>query len=335
VTGFTEDEIVAVMRRLLAAEDPEVRLGVGDDAALVQLGDRLGILTVDMMVEGVHFDLQTTSARDLGYKAIVVNVSDVAAMGGSPRFGLVALAMPGATDARWVVELYGGIREAAGEYALSLVGGDTSRAERVVLSVTVTGEVTPSGAVTRGGARPGDLIVVTGALGASAGGLALIASKDPSARRAASTAWGRELMAAHLRPTARVGEGQTLAQCGATAMMDLSDGLAKDLPRLCRESGVGASVRLAALPVAAGLGHLAEVVTLDPLRLALAGGEDYELLATLPKESVGAATTKLKQRFGTPLTVIGEIAMGTSLVAVLPDGSEEPMPAGGWDHFGD
>jgi thiamine-monophosphate kinase len=334
VTGFTEDEIVAVMRRLLATDDPEVRLGVGDDAALVQLGDRLGILTVDMLVEGVHFDLRTTSARDLGYKAIVVNVSDVAAMGGSPRYGLVALAMPVATDARWVVELYGGMREAAGEYALSLVGGDTSRGDRVVLSVTVTGEVMANGAVTRGGARPGDLVVVTGTLGASAGGLALIASNDPSVRRAASTSWGRELMAAHLRPTARVGEGQTLAQAGATAMMDLSDGLATDLPRLCRESGVGASLRLAALPVAAGLGHLAEVIDAEPLRLALAGGEDYELLATLPPESVAGATAKLKQRFGTPLTVIGEITTGTSLVAVRPDGAEEPMPEGGWDHFG-
>jgi thiamine-monophosphate kinase len=334
VTGFTEDEIVAVMRRLLAADDPEVGLGVGDDAALVQLGDRLGILTVDMLVEGVHFDLRTTSARDLGYKAIVVNVSDVAAMGGSPRYGLVALAMPAATDARWVVELYGGMREAAGEYALSLVGGDTSRGDRVVLSVTVTGEVMANGAVTRGGARPGDLIVVTGTLGASAGGLALMASNDPSVRRAASASWGRELMAAHLRPTARVGEGQTLAQAGATAMMDLSDGLATDLPRLCRESGVGASLRLAALPVAAGLGHLAKVIDAEPLRLALAGGEDYELLATLPPESVAAATSKLKQRFGTPLTVIGEITRGTSLVAVRPDGAEEPMPEGGWDHFG-
>src|SRR5437762_7447918 len=136
----TEDELVASIRRILSGDLPGVVLGPGDDAALVEMGDRLGVLTADLLVEGVHFDTGMLSAHDLGYKSVAVNVSDIAAMGGSPRFGLVSLGLPAETDASWVVELYGGLREAADEYALALVGGDLSRSDRVVISVALTGE---------------------------------------------------------------------------------------------------------------------------------------------------------------------------------------------------
>src|SRR5437667_11502299 len=145
--SLSEDEWVAEMRKILGGEMPGVRLGVGDDAALVDAGDRLVILTADMLIEGVHFRLETISARDLGYKAIAVNVSDVAAMGGSPRYGLVSLGLPSDVDAAWVVELYGGVRDGAAEYALAVVGGDTSRADRVVVAVAMTGEVGKGAAV--------------------------------------------------------------------------------------------------------------------------------------------------------------------------------------------
>src|SRR5439155_4867608 len=137
VTGFDEDELVAALRRLLSGDAPGVRLGPGDDAALVDLGPHLGILTADLMVEDVHFRLATTSPRDLGYKSLAVNVSDVAAMGGSPRFALVSLGLPVDTELGGVVELYGGVREAADEHAMAVVGGDTSRAARVLVSVGV------------------------------------------------------------------------------------------------------------------------------------------------------------------------------------------------------
>ncbi len=324
--GFTEDELIETIRKILSGQLPGVVLGPGDDAALVEMGDRLGVLTADMLVEGVHFDLGMLSPRDLGYKAVAVNVSDVAAMGGSPRFGLVALGLPKDVEAAWIVELYGGLREAADEYALALVGGDVSRADRLVISVTVTGEAPRGGTVTRSGAKPEHRIVVTGVLGAAAGGLHLARAQP----RDAAADWGHELLRALCRPIARVGEGQTLAQNGATAMMDISDGLALDLSRLCRESEVGAAVDLSRVPVAPGLGHLAGV---DPLRLALEGGDDYELLATLPAWAVEPATEKLKERFGTPLTDIGEIREGSSLVAVGPDGRERPLEPKGWDHF--
>jgi thiamine-monophosphate kinase len=333
LNGFTEDELVGTVRRLLSGEAPGVRLGPGDDAAVVEMGSHDGILTADMLVEGVHFERHITSAHDLGYKALAVNVSDVAAMGGSPRFALVSLGLPKDVDASWVVELYAGLRDAAGEYAVSVVGGDTSKADRVVVSVALTGEVARGGAVTRAGARPGNRVVVTGALGAAAGGLRLAHAPPEEVAAAVVSEWGRSLVSAHFRPVARVGEGQTMAQAGATAMIDVSDGLAMDLGRVCRESGVAAAVRLSDIPVALGLRELAKVVPVEPLELALGGGEDYELLATLPTGSVSGAAAMLAERFGTQLTDIGEIREGAGLVTVEADGAERPLEPRGWDHF--
>jgi thiamine-monophosphate kinase len=335
MTGFTEDELIEVIRRLLAEDMPGVKLGLGDDAALVEMGSHLGVLTADMLVEGVHFDRDTTPPADLGYKALAVNVSDVAAMGGSPRYALMSLGLPEDVEASWVVELYGGLREGAREYGMAVVGGDTSRADCVVVSVAVTGEVARNGAVTRGGARPGDRIVVTGALGAAAGGLMLLRAPAHDVAQAAASDWGRSLVEAHLRPVARVGEGQTLGQSGATAMIDVSDGLAKDLGRLCEASGVAAAVVLADIPVALTLKQLADAVPeVDPVALALSGGEDYELLAALPPHAVPSASAKLAERFGTQLTDIGEIREGTGLVAIEADGRARTLEPKGWDHFG-
>ncbi len=330
---MSEDDLLAAIRRILSGGGPGLHLGPGDDAALVDLGGRLGVLTMDMLVEGVHFERSTISPRDLGYKAIAVNVSDVAAMGGSPRYALVGLALPRGIEAAWVVDAFGGMREAADEYALALAGGDLSAAESVVVSVAVTGEVARNGAVTWSGAQAGDRILVTGALGASAGGLRLAREQGESSREALTSGWGRALLATHFRPVARVGEGQTLAARGATAMIDISDGLAIDLTRLCRESGVAAVLRLADVPVAEGLEELSRVTEADPLDLALHGGEDYELLVTLPPAAVEDARRSLEERFGTPLTEIGEITEGEGVTAVDAAGVETPLVARGWDHF--
>jgi thiamine-monophosphate kinase len=330
---LSEDELIEAIRRVVDAEHPGVRLGIGDDAALVAAGSGETVLTTDMLIEGVHFERGSISARDLGAKAIVVNVSDVAAMAASPRYALVSVGLPTDLEAAWVVELAGGMRAACDEYALALVGGDTDRAPVVVISVTVVGEVAPGRAVLRSGARAGDAIVVTGELGAAAGGFALSRAHPSRAAAALSQPWGRELADALARPVARVGEARTLAQAGARAMMDLSDGLAKDLARLCRASGVGARVELARLPVAAALRAGAETLGVDALALALGGGEDYELLATLPPEAVEPARAALAERFGVPLAEIGRIVEGSGLVAVDADGREAPLEPVGWDHF--
>jgi thiamine-monophosphate kinase len=330
---LSEDELVAAITRLLSGEQPGVVVGLGDDAAVLQPGSGQQLLTTDLLVEGVHFERGSISARDLGAKAVTVNVSDIAAMGGSPRAALTSIALTPDIEAAWVIELYGGMRDACAEYALALVGGDTNRGDLLMISVSVAGEVAPGRAVTRSGARPGDAIVVTGSLGAAAGGLALSRTSTSKTAEALSQPWGRPLVDALERPVARVGEGQTLARCGATAMMDLSDGLAKDLSRLCRASGVGARVELGAVPVSAALVDGASTLGVDALELAIGGGEDYELLATLDEADAESARRSLDEAFGVALTRVGTVVEGSGLVAVAADGDEAPLEPSGWDHF--
>jgi thiamine-monophosphate kinase len=332
---LSEDELVAAIDLVLAGEAPGVVLGIGDDAAIVEPGAGQLVLTTDLLVEGVHFEQGSISARDLGAKAITVNVSDLAAMAASPRFALVSLALTGDVPSSWVVELYGGMRDACGEYAVSLVGGDLSRGPAIVISVTAAGQTPAGRAVTRSGARPGDVIVVTGSLGAAAGGLALSRLHPSKLVAALSEPWARELLDAFARPVARVGEGQTLAQCGATAMMDVSDGLAKDLGRLCVASAVGARVELARVPVSRALLVGAETLEADPLELAISGGEDYELLATIDVTDLDLARERLHERSGIPLSEVGVVVDGDRLEALDPDGNVTPLEPVGWDHFGE
>ncbi len=315
---LTEEQLLEAIRRVLSGAGPEVRVGVGDDAAVLAPTAGELVITADSLVEDVHFVRAATSARDLGHKAIVVNVSDIGAMGASPRSAVCTLTLTPDVEASWVMELFGGMREACDEYALWLVGGDLSRGGEIAISITVTGEVAPGRAVLRSGARPGDRLVVTGELGGSAAGLrfARLRRRPTQEQRAA--------IRRHLRPTARVGEGGVLARHGASAMIDISDGLSLDLSRLLKASGVAARLELGRVPVA----HLAT------LEEALGGGEDYELLATLPDpDAVDAAAVELKEAFGVSLTEIGVVVQGHGTVAVGSDGSEHPMEPTGWDHF--
>jgi thiamine-monophosphate kinase len=331
--GFTEDELIAAIRKVLSGGGPGVVVGAGDDAAVVRPGAGDAVFTADMLVEGVHFERALTSSRDLGMKAIAANVSDVAAMGASPRHAVVSLALTDRVDAAWVMDLYGGMLAACEEYAATLVGGDLSRGPAVVLSVALTGEVPTGLAILRSGARPGHRLVVTGTVGAAAGGLALARAPVADMVEALASGWGRMLLDRQFRPTARVGEGQTLAQCGASAMIDVSDGLSLDLSRLCEESAVGALVTTAAIPVAPELHELGAVLPVDPLGLALGGGEDYELLAAMPPEAVEEAGRLTRERFGVPLADIGVITEGRGLVSVDEAGRESVLRVRGWDHF--
>jgi thiamine-monophosphate kinase len=313
----TEDELLSAIARLVSDDAPNVVVGVGDDAAVVRPGAGDLVLTTDALVEGSHFVRAASVPRDLGYRAIAVNVSDIAAMAASPRFALAALTLPGDVDAAYVTELIGGMRDACAEHGCLLVGGNLARGRELTLAVTLTGEVAPGRAVTRAGARIGDALVVTGELGTSAAARRL---RDDASR------WNDDDRAALRRaerPVARVGEAQVLARHGVTAMIDVSDGLALDLSRLCRASGTGARVDLTAVPVAAS-------ATLDE---AVAGGEDYELLAAIPSDGVAAAASDVRELFGVALTAIGVIIEG-DIVGIGADGSEAPLEARGWDHFG-
>ena len=326
----SEDQLIEAISRLLSGGEPGVVVGIGDDAAVVEPGSGSLVLTTDLLAEGVHFERGSISARDLGAKAVTVNVSDIAAMAASPRYALVAVATPADVEAAWIMELYGGMRDACAEYGLALVGGDTNRADLIVVSVAVVGEAAPGRAVLRSGARAGDRIVVTGQLGAAAGGLAL-SRVDPAL--AISAPWGRRLIEALERPVARVGEAQILARSGATAMMDLSDGLTKDLSRLCEASGVGARLHVGAVPIDEALASGASALGVEPLTLALSGGEDYELLATMPADAVQGAGSRLSEDFGVRLSDVGEITQERGLLAVDADGRASALPPAGWDHF--
>ena len=330
----SEDQLIEAISRLLSGREPGVVVGIGDDAAVVEPGSGSLVLTTDLLAEGVHFERGSISARDLGAKAITVNVSDVAAMAASPRYAMVALAAPADVEAAWVMELFGGMRDACAEYGLALVGGDTNRAELLVLSAAVVGEVAPGRALLRSGARASDRIVVTGELGAAAGGLALARAEPDVTSVALSAPWGRALVEGLERPVARVGEAQILSRSGATAMMDLSDGLAKDLSRLCQASGVGARVAVDAVPVSPALADGSSALGVDALSLALSGGEDYELLATMPAGSVEEAATRLLADFGVRLSDVGEITEEPGLVSVDARGRTSELAPAGWDHFG-
>lgn len=331
--NVTEDELIRAITRLLSESERGVVVGIGDDAAVVERGAGQLVLTTDLLVEGVHFQRGSISARDLGAKAITVNISDIAAMAASPRYALSAIAVPDDVDSPWVMELLGGMRDACAGYALNLVGGDTNRSAVVMVSVAVVGEVAPGRAVTRSGARAGDRLVVTGSLGAAAGGLALSRMQPSRAAEAIAEEWGRDLLEALERPVARVGEAQILARAGASAMIDLSDGLALDLSRLCVASGVGARVLMETVPIAEALRRGASRLGVDALGAALSGGEDYELLATMPSDAVEATRADLDAAFGVRLSEIGEITPTRGVIAVDASGGESELEPLGWDHF--
>ena len=312
-----EDELLAAIARVLSDEAEDLVVGVGDDAAVLRPGGGDLVLTTDSLVEGTHFARRSSAPRDLGYRAIAVNLSDVAAMGAAPRYALAALALSPEIDAAWVIELLGGMRDGCAEHGCLLVGGNLARGTEISIAVTVTGEVAPGRAVTRRGARPGDAIVVTGDLGSAAAGRRL---------RERGPAWDDEELGAIRRaerPIARVAEGQVIARHGATAMMDISDGLGLDLSRLCDASGVGARLVIEHLPKG-------PCATLEEV---LGGGEDYELVATIPPERLTSARRELHEQLGVPLTTIGGIVEGSGLGAVDAEGNEAPLTPNGWRHF--
>jgi thiamine-monophosphate kinase len=316
-----------------------VRLGVGDDAALLETAPgRLLVATADALVEGVHFRRDWTGPEDLGWKTLAVNVSDVAAMGGEPLAALISLALPPATEVAWVEALYRGLEACATAYRCALAGGDTvGSPDRIVLHVALLGTVEPERVRTRAGARPGDLVCVTGTLGDSAAGLALLRAGGETA---AHPEWA-PLLRAHRRPAPRLAAARALAADPAvTALMDLSDGIAGDLRHIAERSqvsareagGCGARVRAADLPISPETRAAAALLGTDPVEWALRGGEDYELLFTLAPEALPrlAAILAGTETAATPVGVMTE----AGYTLVRPDGTEVPLSPAGFAHFG-
>lgn len=319
-----EFDLIARLVPLLDGGGDGVVIGHGDDAAVVTLGERGVVITVDALVQGVHFRRDVSSLGDIGWKAVAVNASDIAAMGARPAAIVVALCRPATLEEAQVEELYGGIRAACDRWGLRLVGGDTVASTELVVSVTALGEVQPTAAVRRSGARPGDRIVVVGTLGAASAALAqLAAGQDPDPR----------LLAWHRRPSALVDAGTILAAHGATAMIDVSDGLGADLGHVCAASAVQARVRWDHLPVARGAVAAAAAVGADPVDIVAGGGEDFALIATLPAADAEPAARAAGAAEGVPAAVVGEVAAGTGAVLLLDGGRERNLERMGFDHF--
>ena len=315
---MNEFEAIRRISGALPAAPPEVLVPVGDDCAVVRMGGATWVAASDMLVSGHHFKAWA-GPEDVGYKAVAVNVSDVAAMGGTPRFVLVS---GGAGEAETVLRCFEGVLAACEVFGVYPLGGDTTAAGSLTVDVAILGELSEP-PVLRSGARPGDLLAVTGELGASAAGLLALERGDRGPE-------GPErLVRKHLRPEPRVEAGRLAAELGAGAMMDLSDGLASDVRRLCEASGTGCRVDLGLLPVAEDTRGYAASLGRDPELLAATGGEDYELLVSAPERVIGA----LSENAGGPFTVVGEVTDGGVVFARGDKPVEDPSDLSGWDHF--
>ena len=287
LTTVGEFGLIQRLRRQWPTASPRVVQGIGDDAAILQPspGQQL-LVSTDVFIEGVHFDLTFQSPRDVGFRAAAANLSDIAAMGGTPLYLLVSMAVPGHLPITRVRAWYRGLRDACSPYTVELIGGDTSSSLRhAFLSLTIMGTIQSNRSLTRNRAKVGDHVYVTGTLGDSHAGLHVLrtrANTRPLARLRGDERW---LAQRHLRPTPRIVVGQLLARQGiAHAAIDLSDGLSGDVCHVCEESRVGADIWATALPLSSHLRTFAKHNEVDPVEFALRGGDDYELLFTAPSK---------------------------------------------------
>ncbi len=314
-----------------AAQDKEMGawqqliLGIGDDAAAWYGDASIQLATVDSLIQDVHFSLAITSWEELGWRAMAANLSDIAAMGGLPKYALVSLALPDSAEVEDVTALYRGMIELAQQLEVAIVGGDLSSAPLLVINITILGSTKSQAQhiLTRSAARPGEKVSVTGYLGAAAAGLEVL-NKHLSFEPEATAS----LKKAFLQPYPRIAEGQILVEQGVRTAIDISDGLISDLSHICKASQVGARIEIDRVPIQSAV----EANFADrALELALSGGEDYELLFTASAEIID----KVKAAASCPITVIGEITADKAGEITLVDGKGNPvsLPKAGWEHF--
>lgn len=339
-SAIHEFDLIRTLQQRHSRHDPSVIRGIGDDAAIVTSGaGKWSLLTTDLLAEGIHFDLRTAAMADIGFRAAVANLSDIAAMGGTPQYLLVSLAIPRTGARQHVLQLYKGMMAACRPHHVTLIGGDTSAsADGWFINITLVGMVPPRKALLRSGAQVGDLLYVTGTIGDALAGLMLLNEQPGKTRRprtAALSARHRQfLINRHLHPTARLAEGQWLSTHRvATAAIDLSDGLSGDLRHICEESHVGVDLDLSSLPLSPACRAYAASRQIDPVALALTGGEDYELLFTLsPRRKAEAERAAKLRRFR--ITCIGTIRPARhGIQAISQGGTKRPLPNSSYEHF--
>lgn len=320
-----EDRLIERVRRRFPSGRGSLSVGIGDDAAVLRpTAGAEWVVTTDAFLENVHFLRKEHPPRAVGYKALARATSDIAAMGARGRYFFLTLALPEDGAGAWLDGFLEGMSLAARRFGLILAGGDTTKYPAVVASLTVVGEIDRGMAVLRSGAKPGDLLCVSGRLGEAELGLRLVQKKLHRQKR-----WTR-LLKKHYYPEPRLAQGEWLAARRlATSMIDMSDGLSTDLAHICKASGVGATVWAEKIPMVKVPPELRRLGR-DPLHMALHGGEDYELLFTMPKR----LSRRLPRNVGgVPLNVIGEITRAKKLVLIEESGRAAPLKPGGWDPF--
>lgn len=326
----SETDLIQEIRQSYSLSQRALIKGIGDDSAVLAGLSRSQrfLCTTDLLIERVHFDLRFTSPYLVGKKSLAVNLSDIAAMGGDPLFYTVSLAIPKKQVTRFIREFYKGLHHLATEYKVTLIGGDLSDSPSdIFICLTVLGKAEKNEVIYRSNARSGDQIFVTGTLGGSATGLRLLKT---SYRLKSAKADIRRAIAAHLSPTPRCDVGRWLAENRLpSSMIDISDGLSTDLHHLCRESRVGAVIYEDLLPIS----EVTRALEKNPTAVATGGGEDYELLFTVPAKKVRHLVAKYPSRLP-PITRIGEILNKQSGVGIVTkDGSKQPFEPVGYDHF--
>lgn len=329
-----EFDLIRALHRRHGRPSSSIVQGIGDDAAVIasQAG-QWTVLTTDLLTEGVHFDLRTATMADIGFRAAAANLSDIAAMGATPQYLLVSLAIPRTGVSRHVHQLYRGMMAACRPHQVELIGGDTSASDGGwFLSLTLVGATPSRKALFRSGARIGDDLYVTGTIGDSLAGLRLL--NEPPRATALSARLRKFLIGRHLRPTARIAEGRWLsANRFATSAIDLSDGLSGDLRHICENSHVGVELDLGALPLSPAFRTYAAARKLDPVDLALTGGEDYELLFTVsPRQRRRLEQSAIEQGFS--ITCIGTIRnYRFGMQALTSHGTRHRLAMTSYEHF--
>ncbi|MCR4410162.1 MAG: thiamine-phosphate kinase [Candidatus Saccharicenans sp.] len=324
--------IARFSRHFLKKLPPGV-LGIGDDCAVIPWKGRKKLLvTTDLLIDGVHFLKDRISALDLGYKSLAVNLSDIAAMGGNPRWAFLSIAIPAETEIAWLDEFFRGWRQLARRTGVDLLGGDTTKSRGgLVLNVVILGEADGKHLRYRSSARPGDIVAVTGNLGDSEGGLRLILKGEEKGRIKPEEKY---LIRRHYRPRPHLEEGRFLAgQPEVRAMMDVSDGIDSDLRRIMERSDCGVRVFLEQLPISPALKKCASRYHWNLDEVAVAGGEDYCLLLTVAPEKFTGLAEKFFRRFGRPLPAIGQIAGEKNRLRYFRDGHQVELKKSGYDHF--
>ena len=326
-----EFEFIDRIRAGCLIRSERVVKAIGDDAAVFQTpSGQLTLLTTDLLIEQVHFIKRATSGFNLGYKSLAVNLSDIAAMGGTAHEAFISLGIPDATEIAFIEDFYRGMQALAAEFDVNILGGDTTRSKTdLVINIAVVGTVAANQMLGRDQAASGDLICTTGFLGDSRAGLHLVLN----AADTGSDAW-TYLKNAHFLPRPQLPEGRFLAAHPSVhAAIDVSDGLSSDLAHILKASGKGARLSADKIPVSNALIRFCREYDFDPIAYALSGGEDYTLVCTIAPADAGAIARAFEEKFAKPLFIIGEITPSGSLEIVDPQGGIKQLHPTGWDHF--